>query len=114
MHPEDMKYSEDIKYSIVEINSKQYLVEPGKVVMVDHIDAKEGDEIEIDKVLLYRDEKDIKIGRPYTKDIKIKAKVLGETKGKKIRVFKYKKRKDYRRTIGSRPLYTKLMIEDVK
>ena len=101
-------------YSIVEINSKQYIVEPGKVVMVDHLDANTGDEIEIDKVLLYRDDKGVKIGKPYTKEIKLKAKVLGETKGKKVRVFKYKRRKDYRRTIGSRPLYTKLLIEDVK
>jgi len=101
-------------YSIVEVNSKQYLVEPGKIILVDHLNAKEGDEVEIDKVLLYRDGNDVKIGKPYTKGIKIKAKVLGETKGKKIRVFKYKKRKDYRRTIGARPLYTKLIIEDVK
>ena len=101
-------------YSIVEINSKQYMVEPGKVLMVDHLDANTGDEIEIDKVLLYSDDKGVKIGKPYTEGIKLKAKVLGETKGKKIRVFKYKRRKDYRRTIGSRPRYTKLLIEDVK
>jgi len=101
-------------YSIVEVNLEQYMVELGKVVMVDHIDAKEGDEIGLDKVLLYRDENDIKIGKPYAKGITIKAKVIGDYKGKKIKVFKYKKRKDYRRTIGSRPLYTKLLIEDVK
>ena len=103
----------DLMYSIVEINSKQYLVEPGKTVLVDRINAKEGDEIVIDKVLLHRDKDEIKIGKPYAKDVKIKAKVIGETKGKKIRVFKYKRRKDYRRTIGSRPSYTKLLIEEV-
>ena len=101
-------------YSIVEVNLKQYMVEAGKIVIVDHIDAKEGDEIELDKVLLYRDEKDMKIGKPYAKGVSIKARVIGDSKGKKIKVFKYKKRKDYRRTIGSRPLYTKLLIEDNK
>ncbi len=99
-------------YSIVEINGKQYIAEPGKVLLVDHLNLKEGDEINIDKVLLYRDDNEIKIGKPYAEGVNLKARVIGETKGKKIRVFKYKRRKDYRRTIGSRPLYTKLLIEE--
>ncbi len=98
-------------YSIVEINGKQYMAEPGKILLVDHLDVKEGDEINIDKVLFYRDDNEVKIGQPYIDDVTLKAEVLGETKGKKIRVFKYKRRKDYRRTIGSRPLYTKLLIK---
>ena len=98
-------------YSIVEINGKQYMAEPGKILLVDHLDVKEGDEINIDKVLFYRDDNEVKIGQPYVDDVTLKAEVLGETKGKKIKVFKYKRRKDYRRTIGSRPLYTKLLIK---
>jgi large subunit ribosomal protein L21 len=102
-------------YSIVEINSKQYRVEEGKPVLVDRIEAKKDDEIKIDKVLLLRDDKDgVKIGKPYLKGVAIQAKVLGNVKGKKLRVFKYKRRKDYRRTIGSRPEYTRIVVEKME
>jgi len=102
-------------YSIVEINSKQYRVEEGKPVLVDKIEAKKDDEIKIDKVLLLRDDKDgVKIGKPYLKGVAIQAKVLGNVKGKKLRVFKYKRRKDYRRTIGSRPEYTRIVVEKME
>lgn len=99
-------------YSIIELNNKQYKVEFGKPVLVDRLNIDKNEEIQIDKVLFYRDDKDdVKIGTPYIKDFALKAKVLGSVKGKKIRVFKYKKRKDYRRTIGTRPEYSKILIE---
>ena len=100
-------------YSIIELNNKQYKVEMGKPVIVDKLQARENEEIKIDKVLLYRDDKDdVKIGSPYISGLAFKAKVIGTVKGKKLRVFKYKKRKDYRRTIGTRPCYTKILIEE--
>lgn len=100
-------------YSIIELNNKQYKIEIGKPVLVDKLETGENEEISIEKVLLYRDDKnDVKIGTPYIKGLSLKAKVVGTVKGKKIRVFKYKKRKDYRRTIGSRPQYSKIMIEE--
>ena len=99
-------------YSIIELNNKQYKVEFGKPLLVDRLNKGENEEIQIDRVLLFRDDKDgVKLGTPYIKDMKLKAKVLGTVKGKKVRVFKYKKRKDYRRTIGSRPEYSKILIE---
>ena len=100
-------------YSIIELNNKQYKIEIGKPVLVDKLETGENEEISIEKVLLYRDDKnDVKIGTPYINGLSFKAKVIGTVKGKKIRVFKYKKRKDYRRTIGSRPQYSKIMIEE--
>jgi large subunit ribosomal protein L21 len=102
-------------YSIVEINSKQYKIEEGKPTLVDRIDAGKDDEIKIERVLLLRDDKDgVKVGKPYLKGVALKAKVLGTVKGKKVRVFKYKKRKDYRRTIGSRPEYTSILVEKME
>lgn len=99
-------------YWLVELNNKQYKIEVGEPVLVDKLDAKQDSEISIDKVLLMRGDKDeVKIGIPYLKDVKLKAKVLGNVRGKKIRVFKYKKRKDYRRTIGSRPQYTQIIVQ---
>lgn len=98
-------------YSIVELNNKQYMVEFGKPLLVDRILADKNNEIKLDKILLYRDDKEVRVGTPYLKDMSFTAKVLGEVKGRKIRVFKYKRRKDYRRTIGSRPHYTKIVVE---
>ncbi len=99
-------------YMIVELNNKQYKLEAGKPALIDRLDAEENSEIEIKKVLLLANEKnEVKIGKPYIKGLTFKARVLGNTKGKKIRVFKYKKRKDYRRTIGSRPTYTRILVE---
>lgn len=98
-------------YSIVELNNRQYMIEFGKPLLVDKVDAGEKGEIKLDKVLLYRDENEVKIGTPYVKGLSLTAKVLDNIKGRKVRVFKYKRRKDYRRTIGSRPLYTKILVE---
>lgn len=110
----DLRIPGGVMYSIIELNNKQYKAEKGKPVIVDKLEARENEEIKIDKVLLYRDDKDeVKVGSPYISGLAFKAKVLGTVKGKKIRVFKYKKRKDYRRTIGNRPCYTKILIEEV-
>jgi large subunit ribosomal protein L21 len=98
-------------YSIVEVNNKQYKVESGKPVLVDKLELGENQQLKIDKVLYYRDEKDVKVGTPYIEGLVLSAKVLGTVKGKKIRVFKYKKRKDYRRTIGSRPHYSRILVD---
>jgi large subunit ribosomal protein L21 len=99
-------------YWLVELNNKQYKIEAGEPVLVDRLDAKQDSEISIDKVLLMRGDKDeVKVGTPYLKDVKLKAKVLGNVRGKKVRVFKYKPRKDYRRTIGSRPQYTQIIVQ---
>lgn len=101
-------------YTIVEINNKQYKLEEGKPALIDRLDAEENSEIEINKVLLLAGkESGIKVGKPYIRGLTIKAKVLGNSRGKKVRVFKYKKRKDYRRTIGSRPVYTRILVEKV-
>ncbi len=101
-------------YSVVEINNKQYMIEIGKPVRVDYLNAEPDTEILIDRVLLYRTDDEIKVGTPYVKGLRLKGKILGEEKGKKIRVFKYKRRKDYRKTIGARPIYSVIQIEQVE
>jgi len=98
-------------YSIIELNNKQYMVELGKPVLIDKLDVNEKDEIRIDKVLFYRNDNDVKVGTPYVEGLVLSAKVLGTVKGKKVRVFKYKRRKDYRRTIGTRPQYSRIIVE---
>lgn len=100
-------------YWLVELNNKQYKIERGKPVLVDRIDVKKDGEISIDKVLMSRGDNDeVQVGTPYIKGVKLKARVLGEVSGRKVRVFKYKRRKDYRRTIGSRPHYTEILVQE--
>jgi large subunit ribosomal protein L21 len=99
-------------YWLVELHNKQYKINAGEPVLVDKLDAKQNSEISIDRVLLMRgDKEEVKIGTPYLKDVKLKARVIGDVSGKKIRVFKYKRRKDYRRTIGSKPQYTQIIVK---
>jgi large subunit ribosomal protein L21 len=99
-------------YWVIEINKKQYMIEPGKPLLVDRIDAQKDAEISIDRVLLFKNDKDeVTVGAPYVKDLSLKAKVLGDVSGRKIRVFKYKRRKDYRRTIGTRPQFTRILVQ---
>jgi large subunit ribosomal protein L21 len=100
-------------YWLIELNNKQYKIERGKPILVDRIDVEKDGEISIDKVLMSRGDNDeVKVGTPYINGVTLKARVLGEVSGKKVRVFKYKRRKDYRRTIGSRPHYTEILVQD--
>jgi large subunit ribosomal protein L21 len=102
-------------YCVVELNNKQYKIEQGKPVLVDQLDAEQDGEVEIDRVLLFSDDKgEVKVGTPYLKNFSLKAKVLGSAKGKKVKTFTYKKRKDYRRTVGMRPRYTRLLVEKIQ
>ncbi len=100
-------------YALVEIKGKQYKAQAGSLLKVDRIDTETGGAVEFDSVLLVSDEKKIKIGQPYVKGAKVKAKVEEQIKDKKILVFKYKKRKNYRRTRGHRQRYTLLRVEDI-
>lgn len=96
-------------YAIVEINGKQYKVEKDATVNVDKF-AEETTEVTLDKVLLYSDGKTVTVGTPYVTNVKVKATVLQNIKGDKVRGIKFKKRKRYTRTIGHRQSYAQLKI----
>jgi large subunit ribosomal protein L21 len=99
-------------YAIVEISGKQYRVEKDMTINVNRI-QNSGDEVKIERVLLYVDEKNVLIGQPYLDNVTVTATVLGDIKGKKVRGVKFKKRKNYTRTFGFRPEYTQLKIDQV-
>jgi large subunit ribosomal protein L21 len=73
----------------------------------------EGDTVELDKVLFIGDNEDVLIGNPIIKDAKVIATSLGETKGDKAMVFKYKSKVRYRKKTGHRQIYTKLSINEI-
>ncbi len=100
-------------YAIVEIGGKQYKVAPGQRIEVDRLSIAEGDDIELSKVLFIADGGDIIIGTPTIDGAKVTATCLGEKKGDKITVFKYKAKTRYRRKKGHRQLYSTLEIKQI-
>jgi large subunit ribosomal protein L21 len=95
--------------AVVEIGKKQYLVNKGDTLKVQRLKEKEG-KIVFDKVLVLADEKKVKIGTPYIEKAKVEAEVLGEHKAEKVIVYKYNRRKKYRKKQGHRQIYTTLKI----
>ncbi|MDD9898206.1 MAG: 50S ribosomal protein L21 [Candidatus Melainabacteria bacterium] len=100
-------------YAIVDINGKQYKVEEGNFVEVDLLGKEAGEAVTLDRVLLVSDGKKATIGKPTVEGASVTAKVLGETKSKKVVVYKMKPKKGYRRKQGHRQQYTKLQIEKI-
>ena len=101
-------------YAIIESCGRQYKVAEGDVVFFEKLDAEEGKKVTFDKVILVSNDKKIEVGAPYVKGIKVEGKVVSHGKGKKILVYKYKAKKNYRRTQGHRQPYTKVEITKIK
>ena len=101
-------------YAIIEACGKQYKVTEGDVVFFEKLEAEEGKKVTFDNVILVSDDKKVQVGTPYVKGIKVEGKVISHGKAKKILVFKYKAKKNYRRTQGHRQPYTKVEITGIK
>ena len=101
-------------YAVIEACGKQYKVTKGDVVFFEKLEAEEGKKVTFDKVVLLSDEGKIEVGAPYIKGIKVEGKVVAHGKGKKIIVFKYKAKKNYKRKQGHRQPYTKVEITAIK
>jgi large subunit ribosomal protein L21 len=97
-------------YAIIESCGKQYKVSEGDVVYFEKLDAEEGKKVTFDKVVLVSDGKDVKVGTPYVSGVKVEGKVVANGKAKKILVYRYKAKKNVRRTQGHRQPYTKVEI----
>ena len=101
-------------YAIIESCGRQYKVAQGDVVFFEKLDAEEGKKVTFDHVVLVSDAKKVEVGAPYVKGVKVEGKVVSHGKGKKILVYKYKAKKNYRRTQGHRQPYTKVEITAIK
>jgi large subunit ribosomal protein L21 len=99
-------------YAIVEISGKQYRVEKDILLNVDKLEDN-SETIALDKVLMYVDGEKVLVGQPYLTNVKITAANKGPVKGKKVRGIKFKKRKNYTRTIGHRQDYSQLVIKEL-
>ncbi len=100
-------------YAIIEACGRQYRVQEGDVVFMERLGANEGETVTFDKVVLYSNGEDVQIGKPFVAGAVVEASVLKNGKGKKIRVFKYKAKKNYRRRQGHRQPYTKVQITKI-
>ncbi|MDR2343413.1 MAG: 50S ribosomal protein L21 [Spirochaetaceae bacterium] len=99
-------------YAIIEFKGKQYKVEKGAVLKVDRIEAEPGAQFDIDSVLLVSDET-VSVGAPYIAGAKVQAVLESHGKDRKIIVFKYRPKKDYRRKRGHRQQFSLIKIEDI-
>lgn len=101
-------------YAIIESCGKQYKVAEGDVVFFEKLDTEVGKKVTFSNVVLISNGDKIEIGNPYVKGYKVEGKVVAHGKGKKIIVFKYKPKKNYRRKQGHRQPYTKVEITSIK
>jgi large subunit ribosomal protein L21 len=101
-------------YAIIETGGKQYRVEEGTILDVELLPAEVGTEVGFDHVLAVKKENRLEVGQPYLNGALVRAKVLDHGKGKKIIVFKYKAKKNYRRKQGHRQPFTRVLIEKIE
>ena len=99
-------------YAIIATGGKQYRVSEGDVIYIEKIDAAVDSTVSFD-VLLVGNEGDVKVGTPVVEGVKAEGKVVGQIRGEKIVVFKYKSKKNYRRKQGHRQPYTKVEITKI-
>ena len=97
-------------YAVIKTGGKQYRVQQGDVIFIEKINSQADEAVTFDEVLLVGDGDQTKIGAPTVAGAKVEGKVLGQVKGKKIVVYKYKAKKNERKKQGHRQPYTKVEI----
>lgn len=100
-------------YAVVNSGGKQYKVQEGDVLRVERLDGQVGDAVDFDRVLLFNDGESVQVGQPLLEDVKVRGQIVAQDKAKKIIVFKYKRRKGYRRTQGHRQPFTAVRIDRI-
>ena len=100
-------------YAIIRTGGKQFRAEPGKTLRVPSLDIEPGQDVTFDEVLLGANDGDVKLGAPLVGGAAVTAEVVKHGKGEKIIVFKFKRRKNYRRKQGHRQKYTEVRVRDI-
>lgn len=97
-------------FAVFHSGGKQHRVTEGEVVKLELLDAKPGDEVVFDQVLMVGEGADVSVGAPYVDGKQVKGEVLRNDRGDKIRILKFKRRKDYMRRQGHRQWFTEVKI----
>ena len=100
-------------YAIVETGGKQYRVQRDQIIDVERLPAQVGEEVALDKVLLVAHDGEVTVGQPTVEGAKVRATVLRHDRARKVIVFKFKRRRRYRRKAGHRQHFTRLRIEEI-
>lgn len=100
-------------YAIIQTGGKQYRVAPGDVVRVERLPGERGDEVVLDQVLLVTDGQEFQVGQPLVANAQVRCQIIRQGQGKKVIVFKKKRRKNYRRKQGHRQLFTALQVQEI-
>ncbi|MBM3373406.1 MAG: 50S ribosomal protein L21 [Betaproteobacteria bacterium] len=100
-------------YAVVKTGGKQYRVSAGTKIKVEQLPAEVGSEVTLDQVLMIANEGEVKLGSPLLSGAAVKAKVLSQGRGDKVRIFKMRRRKHYRKTQGHRQNFTELEITGI-
>ena len=101
-------------YAVLTTGGKQYRVSEGDVLFVEKLNAEVDSTVELTEVLAVSKDGELKVGAPVVEGAKVVAKVLAQGKAKKVVVFKYKRKKDYRRKNGHRQPYTNIVVEKIE
>lgn len=101
-------------YAVVSSGGKQYKVQEGETLRVEKISGEVGAPVSFDKVLMLSDGENVSIGRPVLDNVAVRGHIVEQGKAKKIIVFKYKRRKRYRRKQGHRQQYTSIKIDSIE
>lgn len=100
-------------YAVIQTGGKQYRVTPGELVKVEKLPGNKGDQVTFEKVLMTADGETVNIGNPFLADIKVQGRIARQGRDRKILVFKYKRRKDYRKKIGHRQSFTLVKVDEI-
>jgi large subunit ribosomal protein L21 len=101
-------------YAVVSTGGKQYRVQKGETLRVEKIPGEVGSKVTLDKVLMLADGENIRVGQPLLEKATVQASIVEQDKAKKILVFKYKRRKRYRRKKGHRQPFTAIRIDGIE
>ncbi len=101
-------------FAVIETGGKQYKVQEGDILFIEKIDAEAESTVKFDKVLAISDDAGFKVGAPLIDGASVDAKVIKQGKGKKIYVLKYKPKKNEKKKMGHRQLYTKVEITKIE
>ena len=101
-------------YAVLTTGGKQYKVEEGDVLRIEKISGEVGTSVSFDKVLMFSDGEKVRVGTPLLDGISVSGHIVEQDKAKKILVFKYKRRKNYRRKQGHRQPFTAVKIDSIK
>jgi len=100
-------------YAVIETGGKQYRVQPGDTVVVETLPGTSGDAVEFTRVLLISDDESVAVGRPLIEGARVTGQIVEQGLGEKLTVFKFKRRKNYRKRTGHRQPFTAVKIDQV-